>query len=242
MPASRGSMRRVTRKPKVTAGLKWPPEMWPRAEAITPIASPCASATPTRSAPTAIEPMPAKTSANAPTNSAAARRPTLSSTGAKLSPRPDGTCLLAWACGHQAPPPRADLPPLPQAVHGRGARLGRAARLQVPALQAVRARGPRRGAGEDLEGVLEALRLGQGLELLQRVVLDLTDPLARDAEGAADLLERPRRVAVQPVAHLDHLPLARGEGGERVLDVPPSQRQRGGVERGFGLLVGDEIA
>jgi len=37
------------------------------------------------------------------------------------------------------------------------------------------------------------------LELLQRVVLDLPDPLARDAEGAADLLERARLAAEQPV-------------------------------------------
>ena len=26
------------------AGLKWPPEMWPTAEAMTPMTSPCASA------------------------------------------------------------------------------------------------------------------------------------------------------------------------------------------------------
>jgi hypothetical protein len=33
------------KKPSVTAGLKWPPEMWPTAETITAIARPCANAT-----------------------------------------------------------------------------------------------------------------------------------------------------------------------------------------------------
>ena len=40
-------MRPVIRKPKVTAGLKCPPEMCPTADTITAIASPNASATPT---------------------------------------------------------------------------------------------------------------------------------------------------------------------------------------------------
>src|ERR1051325_5630916 len=61
-----------------------------------------------------------------------------------------------------------------------------------------------------LDAVLEALSLRQGLELLQRVVLDLTDALARDAECAADLLERARLLAGEPEAELDHLPLALG--------------------------------
>src|SRR2546428_398213 len=38
----------------------------------------------------------------------------------------------------------------------------------------------------------EALCLGQPLELLERVVLDLADAFARHTEGAADLLERQR--------------------------------------------------
>src|SRR4051812_18471413 len=62
--------------------------------------------------------------------------------------------------------------------------------------------------------VLEALRLGQGLELLQRVVLDLPDPLAGDAERAADLLERARLRPVEPVAELDHAPLPRRQRRE----------------------------
>src|SRR4051794_1250329 len=48
--------------------------------------------------------------------------------------------------------------------------------------------------------VAQRLRLGQPLELLERVVLDLADALAGDAEGPADLLERARLLAAQPEA------------------------------------------
>ena len=42
-------MRRVATKPSVIAGLKWPPEMWPRFDTMIPIARPFASATATMS-------------------------------------------------------------------------------------------------------------------------------------------------------------------------------------------------
>src|SRR5215207_2354410 len=93
-----------------------------------------------------------------------------------------------------------------------------------------------------LDAVLEALRLGQALELLQRVVLDLADPLARDAEGAADLLERARLFAVQPEAELDHLPLPLGERRERVVDVRPAERERRGLVGRLGVLILYEVA
>ena len=67
-------MRPVTSIESVTAGLKWPPEMCPTAVTISPIASPFASACPTRSAPCSAEPAPKKISANVPTNSAASLR------------------------------------------------------------------------------------------------------------------------------------------------------------------------
>jgi hypothetical protein len=57
-------------------------------------------------------------------------------------------------------------------------------------------------------GVAQPLRLGQRLELLERVVLDLADAFARHVERAADLLERERARAGQAEAHLDHLALA----------------------------------
>src|ERR671919_2627742 len=47
--------------------------MWPTADAITAITRPCASATPTRSAPVMIAPPPTNMSAKAPTNSAVPR-------------------------------------------------------------------------------------------------------------------------------------------------------------------------
>ena len=93
-----------------------------------------------------------------------------------------------------------------------------------------------------LDAVAERLRLGQRLEPLQRVVLDLADPLARDAERAADLLERARRLAEEPEAQLDHLALALGERAESRLDVLAPERERRGVERRLGLVVGDEVA
>src|SRR5262249_36049038 len=110
--------------------------------------------------------------------------------------------------------------PAPVVAHRRVARLGRAA--QAPALEPQRADALGRPAPPDLElahRVPKRLRLGEVLELLERVVLDLADALARDAQRASDLLERPRRAAVEAEAELDHLTLARRQRAERVLDV-----------------------
>src|SRR4051794_9199243 len=60
-----------------------------------------------------------------------------------------------------------------------------------------------------LHAVAKRLCLWEALELLERVVLDLPDSLARDTESLADLLEGARLAAGQAEAQLDHLSLAR---------------------------------
>src|SRR6266540_5427816 len=99
----------------------------------------------------------------------------------------------------------------------------------------------RRGA-RALGSASEPLRLGQGLELLEGVVLDLADALARDAEGRAHLLERVRLLDAQAVAELDHESFPLRQRVERLLDVVAPERERGGVERRLRLLVGGEVA
>src|SRR3954447_13270796 len=84
---------------------------------------------------------------------------------------------------------------------------------------AVRRAGWPAAPAQDSGRVAEALGLGKRLELLEGVVLDLPDPLARHVERAADLLERVRACARQPEAHLDDLTLTLGEGVERPADV-----------------------
>src|SRR5689334_9217298 len=99
-----------------------------------------------------------------------------------------------------------------------------------------------RGSPLPLDAILESLRFRQGLELLQRVVLDLADSLAGDAERPADLLQRAGLLALEPEAELDHLAVTLGERGEGVLDVLPPERDLRRVERRLGLLVLDEVA
>src|SRR4051794_30127348 len=95
---------------------------------------------------------------------------------------------------------------------------------------------------QDLARVAEALRLGERLELLQRVVLDLPDPLARDVERAADFLERARPAAREAEAHLDDLALALRQRRQRPVDVLLAQVLRGDLERRLGRLILDEVA
>src|SRR5918994_4309368 len=100
---------------------------------------------------------------------------------------------------------------------------------------------PRR-AHKSSARVAEALRLGQRLELLERVVLDLADALARDVERAADLLQGERARAGEAEAHLDHLALALRERVERPAHVLPAQVLRRLVEGRDRGLVLDEVA
>src|SRR6185437_10984531 len=92
------------------------------------------------------------------------------------------------------------------------------------------------------EGVADALRVGQRLELVERVLLDLADPLARHVERLADLPERVWAGAREPEAHLDHLALPRRQRPHHPAYVLAPQVLRGDLERRLGGLVLDEVA
>src|SRR3954451_2678607 len=93
-----------------------------------------------------------------------------------------------------------------------------------------------------LRCVAQPLRLGQRLELLERVVLDLANALAGHVEGAADLLQRPRASAGEAEAHLDDLALALRQGRQGAVDVLLAQVLGGDLEGRLSGLVLDEVA
>src|SRR5258707_5443990 len=93
-----------------------------------------------------------------------------------------------------------------------------------------------------LRDVAQLLRLGQRLQLLQRLVLDLADPLARDVERPPDLVQRPRMLAAEPVAELEHAALAVAQVLERLAQRFLGQDFGRSLVRGLGPLVGDELA
>src|ERR1700730_899317 len=84
--------------------------------------------------------------------------------------------------------------------------------------------------------------LGQRPQLLQALALDLADPLARDVEGSADLIQRARMLAVEPVAELEHLALPARERAEDLAQRLLAQRHRGGFVGQLLVLVGEEVA
>ncbi len=89
---------------------------------------------------------------------------------------------------------------------------------------------PGRGADfRRLRAVAKRLRFGQALEPLQRQGLDLANALASDAEGAADLFQGARALAIQAIAKLDYVALALGQGVEHRRDVLAPEREGGVV-------------
>src|SRR3954469_20062145 len=74
---------------------------------------------------------------------------------------------------------------------------------------------------------LELVHVRVHAELLQRLVLDLADALARDVEDAADLVERRRRVAVEAEAQLEHASLTLVQLPEHLLERLVAERQPG---------------
>src|SRR5678815_349142 len=76
----------------------------------------------------------------------------------------------------------------------------------------------RRTSRESGEKTLERAGAADMPEAGQRLFLDLADPFPRDAEHAADLLQRHGLGAVEPEVEPQHLGFAFLEGGQHFLD------------------------
>src|SRR4051795_4467506 len=90
--------------------------------------------------------------------------------------------------------------------------------------------------------VLQRLGLCERPQLLQALVLDLPDPLARDVEGPSDLVQRARMLAVEPVAKLEHTTFARREAAEHATQSGFAQLHLGDLVGQCLVLVGEEVA
>src|SRR5215217_3382071 len=90
--------------------------------------------------------------------------------------------------------------------------------------------------------VAQLLRLGEALQLLERLVLDLADALARDVERPPDLVERARVLAAEAVAQLEHAALAVGQVLQRLAQRLLGEDLGGALVRRLRALVGDELA
>src|SRR3954449_7207757 len=93
-----------------------------------------------------------------------------------------------------------------------------------------------------LSDVPQLLSLSEALELLQRLVLDLADALARDVERPPDLVERARVLPAQAVAQLEDAPLAIRQVLQRLAEGLLGEDLRRALVRRLGALVGDELA
>src|SRR3954453_12679487 len=87
-----------------------------------------------------------------------------------------------------------------------------------------------------LRDAAELLRLRERLQLLQRLVLDLADPLARHVERAADLVEGPRVLSAEAVAQLEHAALAVGQVLQRLAERLLGEDLGGALVRRLGPL------
>src|SRR4051812_10970239 len=90
--------------------------------------------------------------------------------------------------------------------------------------------------------ILELSRARGVAQLAERFRLDLADALARDAELATYLFERPLAAVVQAEAKLEHAALAAGEAVEHFFDLLFEQLEGGHLGRRGRALVLDEVA
>ena len=89
----------------------------------------------------------------------------------------------------------------------------------------------------------ERTRLEQRAEPHERARLELTDPLAGQAELAADLVEAdPVAALAEAEAKLDHAPLALGERLDCVADSIVLERDLDGLQRVVSAAVGVQVA
>src|SRR2546423_13290506 len=92
-----------------------------------------------------------------------------------------------------------------------------------------------------LDVAIELLRPCKHLQFPQTLVLYLADPLARDVERPAELVQRPRILTVEAVAELQHCSVA---AGQRTEDFPQrflAKRRLRRLVRQLLVLVCEEI-
>src|ERR1700761_5694039 len=94
---------------------------------------------------------------------------------------------------------------------------------------------------EPLRDVAELLSLGEALELLERLILDLADALARHVERAPDLVERARMLPAEAVPQLEHATLAVGEVLQGLAQRFLGEDLGCALVRRLRPLVGDEL-
>src|SRR6184192_236540 len=93
-----------------------------------------------------------------------------------------------------------------------------------------------------LRYVFQGMRVREGPQLLQRLVLDLADALPGHVERAAHLVERARVLAVQAVAQLEHPALAMRQRAQDLLQRLLAHRDLGRLVGQRHVLVGEEVA